>query len=94
MDAELMVMKGRSRRGLRAWMARANSSLPLPLSPRSSTVDWVWATWRTFSASCRSSRLLPMMTVRPVCDCSTSRSTRFSRAMWVAASALSIISSR
>jgi hypothetical protein len=32
--AQLTGMKGRSARGLRAWMARATSSLPVPDSPR------------------------------------------------------------
>src|SRR5207245_1727054 len=38
MAAQLILTKVRSRRGLRLWMARAKSSLPVPVSPRSSTV--------------------------------------------------------
>ena len=36
--AQLIFTNVRSRRGLRLWMARAKSSLPVPVSPRSSTV--------------------------------------------------------
>jgi hypothetical protein len=38
---------GRSARGERSWMARATSSLPVPLSPRSRTEDSVGATRST-----------------------------------------------
>ena len=36
--AQLMATNGASARGLSAWSERANSSLPVPLSPSSSTV--------------------------------------------------------
>jgi len=35
--AQLILTKVRSRRGLRVWMARAKSSLPVPVSPRRRT---------------------------------------------------------
>ena len=38
MAAQLMAMKAPLRRADSAWMARAKSSLPVPLSPSSSTV--------------------------------------------------------
>ena len=37
MAAALTVTKGRERRGLDAWIARATSSLPVPVSPTTST---------------------------------------------------------
>jgi hypothetical protein len=43
MAAQLSSMKGRSRRGERAWMAPAMSSLPVPLSPAMSTRHFVGA---------------------------------------------------
>ena len=42
--AQLSLMKVRSRRGLSRWMARASSSLPVPVSPWMSTVAVVGAT--------------------------------------------------
>ena len=44
---QLMETNGASRRGERAWMALATSSLPVPLSPVMSTVELVGATERT-----------------------------------------------
>src|SRR5712691_7581311 len=38
MAAQLILTKVRSWRGLRLWMARAKSSLPVPVSPRRRTV--------------------------------------------------------
>jgi len=46
---QLTGMKGRSARGLAAWMARATSSLPVPLSPMMRMVASVTATFRTRS---------------------------------------------
>jgi hypothetical protein len=43
MAAQLISMKGRSRRGETAWMARAMSSLPVPLSPETKTRHLVGA---------------------------------------------------
>ena len=43
MAAQLSSMKGRSRRGESAWMARAISSLPVPLSPEMKTRHLVGA---------------------------------------------------
>ena len=47
--AQLTLMKGRSRRGLSETTARAASSLPVPLSPRSITVVLLGATRRSAS---------------------------------------------
>ena len=43
MAAQLSSMKGRSRRGERAWTAPAISSLPVPLSPAMKTRHFVGA---------------------------------------------------
>ena len=43
MAAQLSLRKGRSRRAERAWMARATSSLPVPLSPQTNTRQRVGA---------------------------------------------------
>ena len=48
---------GRSRRGLRSWIARAISSLPVPVSPRISTVDGVGATVSTSESTFASAGL-------------------------------------
>ncbi|PYQ01883.1 MAG: hypothetical protein DMF82_17775 [Acidobacteria bacterium] len=47
--AQLTLMRGISRCALRSWMARATSSLPVPVSPVISTVLRACAT----SSSCR-----------------------------------------
>ena len=44
MAPQLTATNGRAARGLARWMARASSSLPEPLSPRSSTLASDWAT--------------------------------------------------
>ena len=54
MAPQLMATKGWSRRSLRAWMLRATTSLPVPLSPVTSTVVRVGA---SFSTSWRTSRM-------------------------------------
>jgi hypothetical protein len=50
----LMLTKGPLARGELAWMAWANNSLPVPVSPKSKTGLWVWAArlaWRFKSAT-------------------------------------------
>ena len=47
--ARFTATNGCSRRGLWLWMARATSSLPVPLSALTSTVAGVWATWAIVS---------------------------------------------
>ena len=54
MAPQLMATKGWSRRSLRPWMVRATTSLPVPLSPVTSTVVRVGA---SFSTSWRTSRM-------------------------------------
>ena len=44
---------GLDSRALLMWMARAASSLPVPVSPRSSTVAAVWATCSTLPSTSR-----------------------------------------
>jgi hypothetical protein len=56
---QFTLTRGRSRRGLRSWMARATSSLPVPVSPRISTVDGVGATVSTRESTFASAGLLP-----------------------------------
>ena len=48
-------------RGLRAWMARASSSLPVPLSPRIRIVDWLRAAvFASSNTACIGALLLTM----------------------------------
>ena len=54
MDAQLMAMKGFSRRGDRLWMARATISLPVPDSPVMATEALAGA---TFSISSNTRRI-------------------------------------
>jgi hypothetical protein len=54
-------MKARAVRLELSWIARANSSLPVPLSPRSSTVALDGATCCTSSSVCRIGRDPPMI---------------------------------
>ena len=46
MAPQFTATKGRLRRGLRSWMARAQTSLPVPDSPSTRTVESWPATWR------------------------------------------------
>jgi len=48
-------------RTLLEWMARATSSLPVPLSPVTRTLDSLEAAWRMMRNISRISGLLPMM---------------------------------
>ncbi|MDT4855595.1 hypothetical protein FQZ97_899560 [compost metagenome] len=61
MAPQLTAMNGRLARGLARWIARASTSLPVPLSPRSSTLASDWATMRA-SAS-RSAMRLERLTI-------------------------------
>ena len=58
-----MTTIGMWRRGLAAWMARATSSLPVPLSPKISTVVSVAATISISSSTRRIAGLLPISLV-------------------------------
>src|SRR5262245_40960732 len=49
--AQLTLTKGPAARRDQAWMARARSSLPVPVSPLTSTVDSVAATFRVRASS-------------------------------------------
>ena len=87
---QLTATKGPARRGLASWMARATSSLPVPLSPSMRTLAAVGATF-SMSASTSAIRLLvPTMRDSPLSPLSCARRTRFSlksvsfsRAFWV-----------
>ena len=76
--AQLMVTSGLSRRGLPAWMARATTSLPVPLGPRTSTVASVGATFSIRAAILRIAGLEPTRRWRGSwrCRCCTSRCSR------------------
>ena len=62
---QLTLMSGRSRRGLPWCIARAISSLPVPVSPVSSTVVSTGATCCTFRSTARSAGLSPDDTFEP-----------------------------
>jgi hypothetical protein len=59
MAAQLKRTHGLARRGLSAWMSDATSSLPVPVSPRRSTVTCRRATRRASSRSRRNAALDP-----------------------------------
>ena len=51
MALQFTFTRGRSRRGLRLWIARATSSFPVPVSPEMSTVESVGATCSIFPSA-------------------------------------------
>ena len=57
--AQLTLMKGFSRRGENSWISCAKSSLPEPLSPRSSTLRLVGATRRAWASADFNTALSP-----------------------------------
>jgi hypothetical protein len=59
--AQLTAMNGSSCRGDQSCSARANSSLPVPDSPRSNTGEWLRATRRTLSSTALIAGVLPMI---------------------------------
>ena len=59
MAAQLIFTKVRSRRGLQSWIARAMSSLPVPVSPLMRTVESVGATVSTCCNTNRRFGLVP-----------------------------------
>ena len=61
MAAQLTLMSGMSRCALRSWMARAASSLPVPVSPVMSTVLLLCATSSSLRISSWMARLRPTM---------------------------------
>ena len=63
--AQLTLTRGPCRRGLRSWIAWARSSLPVPVSPRSSTALVVGATWATFARTSRMAGLWPTIASNP-----------------------------
>ena len=61
MAAQLMATKGSAARALSAWMPRANSSLPVPVSPTSKTVTLrLVATWVASAIESRIAALSPI----------------------------------
>jgi len=69
---QLMGTKGMSRRELLWWMTRAKSSLPVPVSPRSSTLLRVSVTFFTSARMLRSAALSPMIVLKS-CSLAISR---------------------
>ena len=69
MAAQLIETNFLSLRGLASWMALANFSLPVPLSPRSSTDTSRSAARRARPTATRRLRLLPTMPSKPSTSC-------------------------
>ncbi len=65
---ELTVTKARSERDEFVWIARATSSLPVPLSPVMRIVERLGAAWMIRSKTCFIRGLRPMMPAN-FCDC-------------------------
>jgi len=83
MAAQLTLTSGHLALGLWSWMAEATSSLPVPLSPRMSTVASVGATVRMVSSTARMAGDEPIRRVALRSAWISSRSARFSsRSAW------------
>ena len=65
MAAQLTLAKLWFLRLLQLWIARAMSSLPVPVSPSSSTVESPSATCSTICSTLRSAELWPMIPSNP-----------------------------
>ncbi len=65
MAPQLIARKRSLRRGLARWMALATSSLPVPLSPMTRTVERVGATIRICSKRRSMGAERPMMLSKP-----------------------------
>ena len=74
---QLRLTKGPSRRELARWMARAANSLPVPLSPWTSTAAWESPTTARKARSSSMGRERPMSSPAPASP-SRSRRVRFS----------------
>ena len=59
--AQSTGMNGLAERVLQAWMARAINSLPVPLGPRMSTLDWCTATNSIDRRTCSAHGEMPMI---------------------------------
>ena len=78
MAAQFTLTKARAARGECLWMARAMSSLPVPVSPVMSTVESVGATLATRArTACRAGEA-PTISSNMEALSSSSRSTTFS----------------
>ena len=62
MAAQLTSTKGPDERRLRAWTARATSSLPVPFSPKISTRPLLGAAWVITARRSRMAGLSPTIT--------------------------------
>ena len=63
--AQLSLMNVLSRRALSECTERATNSFPVPVSPKSKTVESVGAAARTFFKTSRSEELCPMISSKP-----------------------------
>ena len=77
-EPELTVTKGAPARGECVWMARATSSLPVPLSPSTRIVEREGPARRTRSKTLRIASDLPTIRPRPYCLESSCFRRRFS----------------
>ena len=73
MAAQLKRTRGRLDRRLSAWRSDATSSLPVPVSPRTSTVTSLPATRATASSSRRMGALVPTMRLPIACSAASIR---------------------
>ena len=76
--AQLKWMNGACRRGEIEWRMRATSPLPVPLSPRISTVELLCATFSIICLSSTIARLLPIIEPRLCVERISLRSDSFS----------------
>jgi len=88
--AQFTHSSGMCARGEAAWMARASSSLPVPLSPVISTVAWLCATRSTFSSTGRIAADSPISRISGFRSSIVRRITSFSRRMFRSRTARSI----
>ena len=79
---------GRSARAERSWMARATSSLPVPLSPSTSTDESVGATRSTTRSTSCMRALLVRMPLKGAAPGAWARSAWLSRRSWPFSAAL------
>ena len=88
MAGRLTATKGPVLRSLRAWMYRAKTSFPVPLSPVINTVTGLGAIFSATWTTARIREELPRTIGRPTCVASTSCSRSSSRPALSCASVL------
>ena len=83
MAAQLIAWNGRPERPEREWIARATSSLPVPDSPLTRTVDCVGAIFSTRRKTSRIAALSPTAVSRPSPLSRLSSRSAFSASRWL-----------